>query len=218
MNAKETVRALIGALQTGNFELAKSFLADDCPFSGSVPKPISATEWIGLSKNLKAACPDLNYHYRLERSDQNPVRIAARFTGTHTADLNLPILPVDAIPATGKSFSMEVEYGKVTVRDDKVVLWKMQPNNGAGLIAILEQLGVNVGHNLEASVITNRAAGAIQQYHAHDDRQITLDVDHPKPSRRMQLTPLCTVQNVTTPMSEGGFTSRTSRANSRFSR
>ncbi len=143
MNPKETVKALISALQAGDFARAKSYLSDDFQFSGSVPNPLSAGQWLEMSEDLKTACPNLNYHYRLERAEHNPVRIAARFTGTHTAAMSLTSLPVDSVPATGKSFSMDVEYGKVTVRDEKVVSWKMQPNNGAGLMAILEQLGIS---------------------------------------------------------------------------
>ena len=144
MTPREIVRALIGALQAGDFAAAETFLSDDFQFSGSVPEPITGGAWIRLTARLKAACPDLKYHYQLERADHNPVRIACRFTGTHTTDLNMTRPAIGIVPATGKSFSMEVEHGRVLVRDDKVVSWKMRPDNGAGLVAILDQLGFSL--------------------------------------------------------------------------
>ncbi|MBK9782181.1 MAG: hypothetical protein IPP55_19440 [Anaerolineales bacterium] len=46
MNKRETVQVLMDSIQKGEFELAKSMLADDFQFSGSVPGAAQQQCWI----------------------------------------------------------------------------------------------------------------------------------------------------------------------------
>jgi SnoaL-like polyketide cyclase len=144
MDTKETVQSLMDAVQMGNFEKAKSYLSNDFKFSGPVPQPISGAEWIGLSANLKAAFPDLNYHFKIESVNGDTASISAELQGTHKGDLDLTAMHMGVIPATGKSFKAAHEHGKVMVRDGKVTSLRNEPTEGAGLMAILGQLGVKV--------------------------------------------------------------------------
>ena len=89
MDPRETVTALMGAVQTGDINKAKSLLTDDFQFSGPVPKPMNAGQWMGLSGSMKKAFPDLDYHFGVEGVDGNVVHISTRLTGTHTANFNL---------------------------------------------------------------------------------------------------------------------------------
>jgi len=146
MDTKATVQSLMDAIQMGNFEKAKSYLSNDFKFSGPVPEPISGAEWIGLSAKLKAAFPDLNYQFHIESVDGNTAHITAELKGTHRGDLDLTAMHMGVIPATGKSFRAAREHGKVMVRDGKVVSLANEPTEGAGLMAILDQLGVKIPH------------------------------------------------------------------------
>jgi len=132
------------AIQMGNFEKAKSYLTNDFEFSGPVPQPISGAEWIGLSANLKAAFPDLNYQFKIVSVDGNTANITAQLKGTHKGDLDLTAMHMGVIPATWKSFNAALEHGKVRVRDGKITSLMNEPTEGAGLMAILHQLGVKV--------------------------------------------------------------------------
>ena len=107
------------AIQMGNFEKAKSYLANDFKFSGPVPEPVNGAQWIGLSANLKAAFPDLNYHFKIESVNGDRADISAQLQGTHKGDLDLTAMHMGVIPATGKSFKAAQEEGKVMVRDGK---------------------------------------------------------------------------------------------------
>jgi len=144
MNAKETVQALMNAIQMGNFESAKSYLSNDFKFSGAVPEPISGKEWIGMSANLKAAFPDLDYQFTTDGSSGDTVNISAELRGTHKGDLDLTAMHMGVIPATGKSFKAALEHGKATVRDGKITSFALDRTEGAGLMAILGQLGVKM--------------------------------------------------------------------------
>jgi len=132
------------AIQMGDFEKAKSYLTNDFEFSGPVPQPIGGDEWIGLSANLKAAFPDLNYQFKIVSVDGDTANLTAQLKGTHKGDLDLTTLHMGVIPATGKSFNAALEHGKVRVRDGKITSLMNEPTEGAGLMAILGQLGVKV--------------------------------------------------------------------------
>jgi predicted ester cyclase len=144
MDTKETVQSLIDAIQMGDFKRAKSLLSNDFKFSGPVPEPISADAWMGMSASLKAAFPDLDYQFKIEGINGDTVNISADLRGTHKGDLDLTAMHMGVIPATGKSFKAAHEHGKATLRDGKITAWTMEPTEGAGLMAILGQLGVKI--------------------------------------------------------------------------
>ena len=145
MNSKEIVQALMDALQKGDFERAKSCIADGFQFSGPVPEPISAEAWLEMSVNLKKAFPNLEYHFRVEGVNGNDVvKVSSELKGTHKGDLDLTGMNMGVIPATNKSFAIARQYGHITVKGDKVTSWAMEPTKGAGLMAILGKLDVKL--------------------------------------------------------------------------
>jgi len=144
MDTKATVQSLMDAIQMGEFEKAKTLFANDFKFSGPVPEPISGEAWIGMSASLKAAFPDLDYQFKVESVDGDTAHISAELKGTHKGDFDLTAMNMGVIPATGKSFHAAHENGKATLRDGKIATWEMEGTEGAGLMAILGQLGVKV--------------------------------------------------------------------------
>jgi hypothetical protein len=142
MDSKATVQALMDAVQKGDFEKAKSTLANDFQFSGPVPQPISGPAWMGMSASMKTAFPDLNYQFKIESVDGDTVNISAELKGTHKGNLDLTALGMGVIPPTNKSFAAAHEHGKVVVQDGKVKTWATNATEGAGVMAILGQLGI----------------------------------------------------------------------------
>jgi len=142
MNKRETVQALMDAVQEGDFESAKTMLADDFQFRGPVPEPMNQEAWLGMSASLKTAFPDLDYHFKVIGADGDIVRSTTQLSGTHSGSFDLTNMDMGVIPATNKTFSAKREKTKVTVIDNKITLWNVKPTEGAGLLAILDQLGV----------------------------------------------------------------------------
>jgi hypothetical protein len=143
MDTKAAVQALMYAIQKGDFEKAKSHLADNFQFSGSVPKPINAEAWLGMSMSLKKAFPNLEYHFRVESVQSGGVvKISSELKGTHKDELDLTGMNMGLIPVTNRSFAAGREHSKLTLQGDKVSSWVVEPNKGAGLTVILNQLGV----------------------------------------------------------------------------
>ena len=144
MNKRETVQALTDSVQKGDFETAKSMLADDFQFSGPVPEPIDKEAWLGMSSNLKTAFPDLDYHFKVIGADDDVVRTTSQLSGTHTGSFDLTNMNMGVIPATKKAFSAKLENAKITVRENKITSYAVEPTDGAGMYAILGQLGVKL--------------------------------------------------------------------------
>jgi predicted ester cyclase len=130
------------SIQKGDFENAKTLLSDDFEFRGSIPEPINAEAWLGMSASLKTAFPDLNYHFKVIGADGDVVKSTTQLSGTNSGSFDLTGMNMGMIPATHKTFSAKIEKTKVTVKDGKITLWTVEPTDGAGLKAILGQLGV----------------------------------------------------------------------------
>jgi hypothetical protein len=144
MDTKATVQSLMEAVQMGNFEKAKSYLSSDFKFSGPVPQPVSGKEWIDMSANLKDAFPNLDYHFMVESVNGDTAQVSAELSGTHKGTLDLTSMHMGTIPATNKSFTAAHEHGKAKVQNGKVISLTFEPIEGAGLMAILGQLGIEV--------------------------------------------------------------------------
>ena len=144
MNKRETVQALMDSIQKGDFETAKSMLADDFQFSGPVPEPINKDAWLEMSSNLKTAFPDLNYHFKVIGAEGDVVKAISQLSGTHTGSFDLTNMQMGVFPATEKSFSAKHEKTKITVKDNKITAWAVEPTEGACMKAILDQLSVTL--------------------------------------------------------------------------
>ena len=144
MNKRETVEALLDSVQKGDFENAKSMLADDFQFSGPIPQPVNRDAWLGMSANLRTAFPDLDYHFKVIGADGDVVRTTSQLSGTHRGSFDLTDMNMGVIPATHQSFSAQLEKTRITVKENKITSWAVEPTQGAGLEAILDQLGVKL--------------------------------------------------------------------------
>lgn len=142
MNNREIVQSVMDSIQKGDFKKAGTLLADDFQFSGPVPKSISREAWLGISASLKTAFPDLDYHFKIVGADDDMVKTTSQLTGTHRGSFDLSDMKMGVIPATNKTFSANLENTKVTVRDNKITSWAVEPTQGAGLQGILTQLGI----------------------------------------------------------------------------
>ena len=144
MNKREIVQSLMDSIQKGDFVHAKTMLADDFQFSGPIPTPINRDSWLRMSASLKTAFPNLDYHFNVIGAQGDVVKTTSQLSGTHTDPFDLTVMNMGIIPATDKDFSVKVEKTKVTVKDNKVTSWAVERTDGAGLSAILDQLGVKV--------------------------------------------------------------------------
>jgi len=142
MNKRETVQALLDSVQKGDFENAKTMLADDFQFSGPLPEPIDQEAWVGMNTRLQTAFPDLDYHFKVIGAEGDVVKATMQLSGTHSGSFDLRTMDMGVIPSTNKNFSAKSEKARVTVKENKITAWFVEPTQGADLKSILDQLGV----------------------------------------------------------------------------
>jgi predicted ester cyclase len=135
MNKRETV-------QEGDFEHAKTMLADDFQFSGPTPEPIDQEAWVGMNTRLQTAFPDLDYHFKVVGTEGNVIHTTSQWNGTHSGSLDLTGRNMGVIPATNRSFVANRDSTKITFKDNKIASWVVKPTQGAGLMEILKQIDV----------------------------------------------------------------------------
>ena len=144
MTSQETVQALMDSVQRGDFDTAKTFLTDDFKFKGLVRRPISGKTWLKLGASLRMAFFGLKYNFKVENTDGNVVNTTSQMSGNNRGAFDLTGLRMGVVSATNKDFSTATEKIKITVKNNKVSLWVVEPTEGAGLMAILGQLGVKL--------------------------------------------------------------------------
>lgn len=140
MNKRETVQAPMDAVQKGELATAITMRADDFPFSGPVPEPINAEAWLGMSASLKTAFPDLDYYFKVIGANGDVVKSTSQLSGTHDGSFDLINMKMGFLPAANKAVSTKSEKTKVTVKGNKITLGAVEPNDGAGLMEILNQI------------------------------------------------------------------------------
>ena len=144
MDSKETAQALMDSVQRGRFDTARTFLSKDFKISGFSPTPIDSDTWLSMIANLKMACADLNYHFQVLAAEGNVVYTTSQLSGTNSGAFDFTDIDMGVISATNKKFSSAPQRTKITVKNDKVTSWTLEPTEGAGLSAILGQLGVKL--------------------------------------------------------------------------
>jgi predicted ester cyclase len=142
MGTQEVAQAFLDAQNAKDFDTVATYLADHFQFSGPVPEPIGGAEWVGLLKVLAAAFPDLQLNVNMTSVEGNVVGTTNQLSGTHTADLDLSMMGMGVVPATGRSFSLPVEEGEGVWDGDKIVSIHIPSGEGSGLMGILAQIGV----------------------------------------------------------------------------
>ncbi len=115
-------------------------LADEFQYSGFISESIDKETWLGMSASLKTAFPDLDYHFKVIGAQGDIVRATMQLSGTHSGLFDLTNLNMGMIVATDKTFAAKREKTKVTVQENKITAWDVEPTQGGGVMAILSQL------------------------------------------------------------------------------
>lgn len=144
MDSQAVVQKFIEAFQAKDYATCQEYMSEDFQFSGPVPQPQSAQQWMGTIKGMNAAIPDIDYHLSITGAHDDHVHTQTQLAGTHTAEWDLSPMGLGVIPATNKAFSNPAEAGTMTVRDGKITSYKIQSLPGGGLPGILTQLGIEM--------------------------------------------------------------------------
>ncbi len=142
----QIVSQVAAAIEAQNWDGVRALLSDDFKFSGAVPEPISAEQWIGVHRALAAAIPDLRMNYVPSKSNGSHTSGTVKVTGTHKGEFNLPLPGIPRVAPTGNAIANPTEHVEVFVNDGRVTEWQVEPLPNGGLFGILTQMGVALPH------------------------------------------------------------------------
>jgi hypothetical protein len=142
MQPQEIAEQFKAAFERQDYQTCMNYLDDGFTFSGPVPKPLNAEQWMGTVKGMHAAFPDINYNLTVTGAEGNKVKVSTQLTGTHTADWDMSAMGMGVVPATNKSFSNPKEHGVMTVESGKITSYEISASEGGGVPGVLKQLGV----------------------------------------------------------------------------
>jgi predicted ester cyclase len=144
MDNQTVAENYLRAFQTQDWDLLASVMTDNFVFSGPVPEPQNAQQYLGLTRTMDAAFSDLDYGVELLSVEGNVATAAFQLSGTHDGELDGRNMGLGVIPPTGNRFAAARQVGELTIEGGKVSEANFPPTEGAGLMAILGQLGIPV--------------------------------------------------------------------------
>lgn len=140
----KVVSQVVAAIEAQNWDGARALLSDDFKFTGAVPEPISAEQWLGIHRAFAAAMPDLRMNYAPTKSNGSHTSGTVKLTGTHTGEFNLPVPGIPRVAATGNKIANPTEYVDVTVKGGKLTEWRVEPTPDGGVFGIVSQMGAQL--------------------------------------------------------------------------
>jgi predicted ester cyclase len=127
-----------------NTEKLKSMVTPDAMVSGGIlPQPMPFMESMKVMAGLTTAFPDLKFEIEKVTVNGNTATVNAKWTGTNTGPLSMPMPGMPSIPATGKKVSVKDGY-IVTVQGDKVSHLEVNSPADGGIPAAMAQMGVKM--------------------------------------------------------------------------
>lgn len=141
MDALETVKTLITALQSGDMELAANTMTDDFTLQGLAEQTLDRNTFLAVQSALLAAMPDFSYNLASVHESGDRVLALTSITGTQLNELTLPpTLGVPPIPASGLAVTLpQVRTGHL-VKDGKVSRMQIEDLPGGGIDGLLQQI------------------------------------------------------------------------------
>ncbi len=130
-------------LKPDEIEEADKYLADDfenVDENGAVL--MDKNGWIGMGQMLVNSFPDWEFVRTDLREEGDKVILTGHFQGTHQTDLDLSMMGLGVIPASGKKIVWPDESSRVTVSGGKIQ--RLEPyGEGGGMKAFLAGFGIN---------------------------------------------------------------------------
>ena len=98
---------------TEDFNASRAYLSDDFQSLDKDGKVVMNKEaYIGMGHMLPASLPDFRFVRSDLRQEGDYVIMTGHFQGTHKADLDLSVMGLGVIPASGKEIGLTTAFGR----------------------------------------------------------------------------------------------------------
>jgi len=145
VSAQEIVKSFITALQSGETDMAATYMTDDFVCSGFgdlIPEPQDKQVFLGLQSALYSAMPDLSYNLSNLQKEGNDVTATIQITGTQSRELALP-LPgggIRVFPPSENTVILPQQNVEFMIERDNIVGMRLQHVPGGGIAGLLQQI------------------------------------------------------------------------------
>jgi hypothetical protein len=146
MNQIDVARTIFTAIEQLDYDTVKAHLTSDFAFSGPVPQPVNADQWLGVQYAVSMALPDFSFNVMSIKESGNIVTATIQITGNHEGTFDLSPLGLPVVPPTGRYIRLPVETPVFTFYSGKVQGVDVAPVEGGGVAGILMQMGVQLPH------------------------------------------------------------------------
>jgi predicted ester cyclase len=142
MSVESVARDVV--MNMNNQDKMMTMVAPDAMVSGGIlPQPMPMMEAMKVMGGLMAAFPDLKFDIQNVAVNGDTATVNAKWSGTNTGPVSLPMPGMPSIPPTGKKVTVNDSY-IVTVRGDKVSHFEINSPADGGVPGALMQLGVKM--------------------------------------------------------------------------
>lgn len=141
MEATELVMTCITALQSGDMGMAASLLADDFVLQGWTEQTIDRGQFLAIQSNLLMAMPDFSYNLSGIHMEGQGVEALIQISGTNLGNLDLTMLDIAPIQATGLAINLSQVPVRFVAENDTLKEMAIVPVAGGGLPGLLQQIG-----------------------------------------------------------------------------
>lgn len=145
MGAVDVVHGVISRFAARDYQGLRGLLADDFQFDNGRGMSMSREQWIGFLELMRQGFPDIDYHLEHISDDGQYFTVRSQITGTHQGSLDLSMMGVGVIPATGVAVTANPEDTIALVEGDQVRRIDVHYVDGGGIPGILAQIGVSMG-------------------------------------------------------------------------
>lgn len=140
----EIVKKIMSLIEEGKFIEVKMFLADNFAFSGPVPVPVRASDWLMLHEKINEGMPDFKFNLKKLSESGNIVNGSVQITGTHTQEMPELVPGTLNIPPTYKKVILPEENVTFTFKGNQVSAFTVERVPNGGVPGLLKQLGVSM--------------------------------------------------------------------------
>lgn len=141
MEATELVMTCITALQSGDMDMAASLIAEDFVLRGWTEQTIDKRQFLAMQSNLLAAMPDFSYNLSNVHMNGQGVEALIQISGTNSGNLDLTMLDIAPIQATGLAINLPQVPVRFVIENDTLKEMAMATVAGGGLSGLLQQIG-----------------------------------------------------------------------------
>lgn len=118
------------------------YVADRYMFEGHGSSMQNKEMWLAQQQMWRTGFADLEISFEIHSVEGNLVRGRRHTSGTHTGDLDLGLLGMGVVAATGKTVSVS-QAADYIVLGETIISCHSAPEEGGGIHSVLSQLGID---------------------------------------------------------------------------